>query len=576
MTETFQSGAIHMRLVRLEIRGYRSIKEQTDRKAIRLNGLDCLVGRNNAGKSNILEAILYLLGEVRYSQDLHHGLDPSRVVDVRGYFRVDESDFDRLKIENKKQRVKELVLADGTIGICRRSDNGQMEVVGHYPKEDRLRKERFEGFHSGAWEEKKDKKDFKDRMQAEYPELTGFLTQGKEENKGEWIAAYAQFIRARPEGVEFTQLPIAPPTGLPADLSNMLPRPVFVPAVKEVAEVTKTTRSAELGSLLSELSSEIHEELDEAIEQAMAEVYRRLNIVTDVGTGQAVDERHFGVRSIERQLSRYVSETFQDVSVSLEFPNPESKVMFDNARIWIREAGFDQVPVDSVGQGVKRVLIFSLIRTLADLRQGQLTVSGDEGEEKQPEIARRPLLVLYEEAELFLHPGLQTILLKAFATLKESGDQVIFTTHSPFLLRGSLLSTINLVTKDVEKGTQNIEFHSVLNQQDKRTKDRLLQLQNVSSYIFADKVVLVEGASDRIVLGKLGPALSREWDFEQCGIPILAVTGKGDLPMFRNFLAELSIVTFVVTDLDAAKDIVMRLCSDPRGSSPELPVKSAA
>ena len=44
------------------------------------------------------------------------------------------------------------------------------------------------------------------------------------------------------------------------------------------------------------------------------------------------------------------------------------------------------------------------------------------------------------------------------------------------------------------------------------------------------------------------------------GIPVLPVTGKGDLPLFRDFLHALGIQTFVLTDVDAITDTVPKLC----------------
>lgn len=549
-----------MKLVRLEVRNYRSIKDQAESDAIVFDGLDCLVGKNNAGKSNILEAVLFLLGIEKSSQDLYYKHECSLVIDVRGYFEVEQSDFDRLKIEGKRQNFRECLLEDGTIGVCQLSDSNQLQLVRPYPMEPRLRPDEFSRFHESAWDEKESKSDFRDRMLERYPELEGFLTEGKESNKTEWPEAYDRFIKAQPEGVEFTRCPGPPPSGIDADLKNLLPEVVFIPAVKEVSDVTKTTRSGELGKLLSQLSSEIQEELDEAIDQAMADVHKRLNVVSKEDTGELLDERHPGIRSIESRISGYVSETFQDISVSLEFPNPESKVLFDNARVWIEEEDFDRFPVSDVGEGVKRILIFSLVRTLADLRQGDLPIGDNQEAEQDASTPRQPLLILYEEADLFLHPGLQKILLRAFEALVSSGDQVIFTTHSPFMLQSSLLSTINLVTKSTEFGTQVLGFHEVLEEREPRTRDRLLLIQNVSSYIFADRVLLVEGVSDRIVIKKLAPALSPDWDFERRGIPVLAVTGKGDLPIFRDFLEGLEIAPFVLTDVDAIRDTILDLC----------------
>jgi putative ATP-dependent endonuclease of OLD family len=188
-------------------------------------------------------------------------------------------------------------------------------------------------------------------------------------------------------------------------------------------------------------------------------------------------------------------------------------------------------------------------------------LSDVQDEIEEPRGAHRPLLILYEEAELFLHPGLQKILLRTFAQLKQSRAQVVFTTHSPFMLQNPCLSTINLVSKSPEMGTQVVELHAKMEPVAPKKRNRLLQVQNVSSYIFADKALLVEGESDRIVLKKLAPALRSGWDFEQTGIPILSVVGKGNLPLFKEFLEALGIEAFVLTDVDSIKSVTPRLCT---------------
>lgn len=550
-----------MKLVRLEIRNYMSVEDLCGSKAIAFDGLDCLVGKNNVGKSNILKAIRYLLEGERLDIGHYYRRDSEREIDIRAYFKVEPQDFELLQIENKREAVRAHLLEDGTLGVCRRSGRSDLELIRNYPYDNRLRPERFDKFHKEAWLKKKDKNGFEAQMLDMYPELGTFLTEGKGSNKGEWSVAYERFLANPPDGIEFIMLPGSPPTGISADLKNMLPKVIFVPAVKEVSDATKAASSrTELGALLTELSMEVREELDAAIDHAMQGVHRRLNVYEDA-TGTIVDKREPGVQRIEEAISDYLSETFDEVTVNLEFPNPESKVLFQSAKVWINEKGFEKVTVENAGEGVKRVLIFSLIRTLADLRQGRLNVEGDKEASGKKEGPRQSVIVLYEEAELFLHPGLQQVLLKAFGNLAQIGDQIIFTTHSPFLLQSNLLTTINIVNKTSKKGTTDVEFHSRLNERNEREKNRLLQVQNVASYIFAEKVVLVEGESDRIVLQKVAPALDKQWDFIQNGIPVLPVTGKGDLPLYRDFLKSLGIRAFVVTDVDAIDQVVSKLCS---------------
>jgi hypothetical protein len=128
------------------------------------------------------------------------------------------------------------------------------------------------------------------------------------------------------------------------------------------------------------------------------------------------------------------------------------------------------------------------------------------------------------------------------------------------MLQNPALCTINVVSKAPETGTQVAEFHTKMEPVAPRKQNMLLQLQNVSSYIFADRALLVEGESDQIVLRKLAPALRSEWDFERNGVPVLSVVGKGNLPLFKNFLEALNIEAFVLTDIDSVKSILPRLC----------------
>lgn len=553
-----------MKLKRLEIQNYRSIKKQTGDEEIAFDGLDCLVGKNNAGKSNILEAILYLLGQESLTKEHYFNHDTSLTIDVRGYFEVSGTDLTRLG-EDSKETLSNYYLNGQNIGICRRSNNGKLEIISYYPEDEHLRKNSFSSFIEDSWTGVEEKEDFEKEILEQFPEIEPFVEEGKTDTKKGWKRAYQTFVREEPEGVEFIQLPAPPNSDIREIIDKLLPKPIHIPALKQIEDATKTSRTGELGGLLDELSEEIQEELDEAINEAMQEVERQLNIVPVGDAGETIDERHAGVKAIEGQITDYLSETFRDFSALLRFPNPESKTIFKNAEILIKESGRSQFSVESVGEGVKRVLIFSLIRTLSDLKQGKLSLGEDEkeGDEK----LSKPLLLLYEETELFLHPGLQRILLRALDTLCRSGDQIVFTTHSPFMLQGSVLSTINLVSKETENGTDVIGLNSVLNKRDARTKNRLLQIENVSSYIFADKVLLVEGISDYLIMKKIAPNLNREWDFELQGIPILQVGGKDQLPLFKDFLKSLGIDVLAMTDIDAVRSVFLKLCSDDNKES---------
>lgn len=542
-----------MRLARLEVRDFRSIQDQTGSESIELGDLTCLVGANNSGKSNLLKCIRFLVRGERPNQSDHYDRDLAREVDVRGYFEVDDEDFERLKLGEKRAAFQQEILDDGTLGFCNRSSTKDLELMGYYPADERLDPDNYLAARDEIWGDKDGQADFRDRMMKRFPELVPFLTDGKETNKGEWKNAYDAMRAERPDEIEFELRPGPPPTGISADVNNFLPEILFVPAVKEVGEATKTSSTGELGALLKAVSEEIQGELDSAIEEAMAEVHRQLNVIRDEDSDERIDERHETVRSLEKRITGYVKETFPDHMVSLEFPNPESKMMFDNARVWIEEEDHGRVHAEDVGEGVKRILIFSLIRTLADLRHGRLGVGEEVADADEP---NEPILLLYEESELFLHPGLQRILLETLATLSGSGDQVVYSTHSPFMIPDVAVGEVALVRKSTSAGTTTQDITTKLRNADPRDRNRLRQVQNLSSYVFSDRVVLVEGESDRIVLEKIASVLNSDWNFDVQGIRVLPVLGKGNLPIFRSFLTEIGVRTYVMVDLDAARRVI--------------------
>jgi len=67
----------------------------------------------------------------------------------------------------------------------------------------------------------------------------------------------------------------------------------------------------------------------------------------------------------------------------------------------------------------------------------------------------------------------------------------LYSIRTPLLIQNKILDTINIVRD--KNGTEVTQFHTVLNQKEPREQSRLMDLQKVSSYIFSERVVLVEG-----------------------------------------------------------------------------------
>lgn len=541
----------------MEVRRYRSIRNQTEEDSISFEGLDCLVGENNAGKTNILSAVKFLLDEHEKSidEELFWKKDCDKTVEVRGLFQVSTDDLERVKDEEKRTTIENALISakgyDDILGICRSAyNNGNIDTERHLlqflPVDEYYSKEYFDKFHQCLWKTQRNHQDFsktnyRDAMEKGFSEVGELIPEEKKTNKGIWAKKYTEFVQSEPEDLELSLQPTEFPSGTKTViLDSLLPHVISIPAVKEVESTTK--RSGEFGTLIKQISAEVQDELDRELEERL--------------DGFDPNE-HKNIQRVQQQISSHLNATFEGQSVKLVFPTLSTESLFRNADIEFQDETLDSLSKENVGEGVKRTLIFSLFRTLTDIREGEFEISGEDNGKTDS----RPLLILYEEAELFLHPSLQKTLLQTFDQLRTTNTQILFTTHSPILIQHETLDTINIVRKQNGE-TEVTQFDSLLREEDEAEKSRLTDLQSVSSYIFADKVVLVEGLSDQLVLKKIARELDSDWDFEKRSIPILEAGGKGHVCRFHRFLNKLGIETYAVFDVDAANGQIKTVVDD--------------
>jgi predicted ATP-dependent endonuclease of OLD family len=525
---------------------YRSIKEMRGDSALELRGLNCLVGKNNAGKTNIMSAVKFLLreeDEKTEDEELFWQRETDETVVVRGFFEVTDEDLSRVFDEKRADIEDELIDQgehQGQIGIERRATfdgdrvETKIELLQLLPTDDRLSWVSFEETWKEYWGRQRDdygttKTTYRNNLQNAFPEVAEHVREGGEKNKGAWESAYHDYVNSYPDDLEYELQPTDFDGTQTVILNELLPEVVSIPAIKPVDSTTK--KRGEFGTLISEISSVISDEIDREIRDKLADLDLRENET---------------VKEVEEAVSDELGAAFENQSVRFDFPELSAEYLFDNADIEIDDEQIDSLSKENVGEGVKRTLIFSLVRTLADIREGGL-LSDDEDD-----VEGRPLLLCYEEADLFLHPSLQKQLLRTFEEFADSGDQVLFSTHSPILVQYDPLDTINIVRKDDDGATTVTQFHEVLSEFDERDRSRLTDLQSVSSYVFADRVVLVEGISDEIVFDKLSRRFGPEGSsFRTSPTPILATGGKSRVRQFYHFLDDLGIETYAVLDVDA-------------------------
>jgi hypothetical protein len=179
------------------------------------------------------------------------------------------------------------------------------------------------------------------------------------------------------------------------------------------------------------------------------------------------------------------------------------------------------------------------------------------------------LLLLIEEPELYLRPQAQRYLYRLLREFSLSGNQAIYSTHSPAFLNVARLDELVFVERLPHTGTRTLQPEAVSTDEDFRV---LTEFDAERSELFlARAVVLVEGLTEKLVLPFVFAALGHDVDRE--AISIIECGGKSNIPLFANICKATGVPFVVVHDSDrrasgklvAAEQALNRLIAETAG-----------
>ncbi|MBT5374005.1 MAG: AAA family ATPase [Rhodospirillaceae bacterium] len=157
-------------------------------------------------------------------------------------------------------------------------------------------------------------------------------------------------------------------------------------------------------------------------------------------------------------------------------------------------------------------------------------------------------MILIDEPELHLHPRWQRIFLGLFRELsKDRNNQFLVATHSPSFVTPDTINDITRIYK-TSNGSQKVSLKKV-DLPEKKNLTRMINSQNNERIFFADKVVLVEGITDRLVFSSLIEGASARL-FDNQAIEVVEVGGKQNLEQYKSLLKALKTPSYIITDLD--------------------------
>ncbi|MDN7637133.1 AAA family ATPase [Burkholderia cepacia] len=165
----------------------------------------------------------------------------------------------------------------------------------------------------------------------------------------------------------------------------------------------------------------------------------------------------------------------------------------------------------------------------------------------------RDAIIFIDEPELHLHPRWQKILMDLFGLLaRETGNKFLLATHSPTFVSPETISLVSRVV--MEDGASKIIRLRDSTLPNSRHLFSIVNSHNNESIFFADKVVLVEGISDRLFFRKILPRFLPE-SKRTLAIEIIAVGGKGYFSSYKKILEACAVPHCIVADRDYIEQI---------------------
>ncbi|TRX51742.1 AAA family ATPase [Fulvivirga sp. M361] len=532
-----------MNISRVRIDNYRGIKEAH----FFPSPLTCVIGENNAGKSTILVAVSLFFSGSTISKSDYYNIENEVYIELE-FTDISDEDLLRLSPEHKP-RIEEIII-DGRLTLVRLYDqDGKSKLYCKKlgPKDSRLSEDNINNLLKG-----KKGADISSNLITLLPEYESQLNDLKTQKAAkEKIESIVNNLTSDDLEMQITNLP----TGIENSITNFLPEPIYIAAVKDLKDDVKTKESTTFGKLLGILLRFLENTKEfEEISNSFERLHGLLNIVeTDEGIS---DDRIQQIITIERQMENYLKENFPKVQVEISVPKPELKQVFSNSKIFIDDGVKDTI--DTKGDGIKRALTFSLLRTYVDqLKEHKKQKFEEKNEGETLEVNSQPYIFLFEEPELYLHPNAQKILFEALESLSNEQNQVFVTTHSPLFFSANSTGSFIKVKKEYPiDGKPYGKLIAVNLERDLAYKDafQILCYENCTPAFFANKVLLVEGDSDLIYLKELASTLNPNWNFDNHNIPIIRMSGKSNLKRYTNFYEHFEVQVYSLVDLDMLID----------------------
>lgn len=506
-----------MYISKLTIKNYKSIKDEV---FIFNKGINVLVGKNNAGKSNIVSALNEILGDkyntMSYEDKIFYTngtSNPERNFKIIA--EIDEiNNLDYSLLENIKKSTALIDISD-YFNEEEREFNSEWvlkdddELKEKYPE-----KFNFRGTNLLAWKKQEELKNIFDNTK----KLWIYKYYNKEDDTNLYnIILKVETIISGPllsskKIVKYYRMLYINP-----NIKATLMTSLLIPAFRTTETTLKITKWSWYGKLLQKKwNDSCKDEHQKEIDKVSNELRNTVgNVFKDLKD------------DINIQLKKTLS--LMNVSIDINMLESKNEDYYKNIKLSVDDG--IETPLENKGSGLQSLIMIELFKFYC-------------------KIFNQSSLLILEEPELFLHPHAKRMLSDILNDFIENDEnQIIITTHSEEFLNNVDIENINVIRKS-SLGTKKSRISKDNYGDGKELQKLKIELQHKNAEMFfAEKVILVEG-EEQVLIPEIIKKIYGKNILNNNDISIIKVGGKSYFEIYRKVLDELNISNYIIADYD--------------------------
>ena len=502
-----------MKLLKVKIKNFLSLKEEQTLKLN--NGITSLIGLNEAGKTSILKAIIKLNGEKIKKEEKNKKLK-SNESSITGYFSIGGDE-----IKNINKGLDPLIQLD-------ESKNYAIEVF--VDDEDGV------GYNLLYLDEEKKYVSmdsiFLNILNGEIVKNIS-INDSLEHKKGTYQ-----------ETIEYLEELIKMDSANTDELSQ----------IKEIAEYLNENKWTESIPDYEFISFSVFRDVLKS-KYTIDEVKKEekvLNILKIAGIDieqidkDITENNVFSIQDVENEYAEIATTKFKEIFKQVD-DNFKLRIKIDSATRSIYFSTQDKttdnvsIPIDDRSEGFKWYL--SIYLTLYNY------IENNDSHNK---------ILLLDEPNLYLHAEAQMDLLERVFKKEFKNIQIIYTTHSPYMIDSANTNSIKIIEKETQTNIYNSAREYALARKDMNDVDALTPVMtalhlNIANELIVNSnnnIIIVEGIQDLYVLKSMIYKLNYTGKFKN--IKIIPCFGSEKVTFMFGYLYGLGYKTYILVDNDKA------------------------